>query len=392
EEEFLSKAQRARPPPVYIRSTDEIPEPILSTQTDLPGYYPLAISDSDAVTQFFEAKFRELQQLVCKIVAKAWIKVIEPKKQSNHPYNKGEEYKPDWWPNNARHREPDHLMKPERLLLLVSMLRSRRVDLKQLRSATLECALNIPKNKMELLEEIYYVADMEEQHQRNPCSTTEALIIWTIALEKPSKSVQAAAAAAVEASSRSLNTIANRMPKLSPAIAIKRELETDGVAKSEELPSRRIRLEEAAPPEPAPFASTEPQVHLQLQQQQQQQYIPVVMQHNMHPSTVLESQSQYLSYNHAILTSASEQSPTTATADALDIFTPRDRAIEDVNQLLYTAPRSTATSAGSTPPYLNPNARRYTTGSIHDSIALQTANVQGMLLSAENVSLYAFAP
>ena len=75
-------------------------------------YRPLRISDNDAVTTFFETRFRQMQQLTCKVVAKAWIKVIEPKKQSNFPYNRGEEKKPVWWPVGARHKEPDHLMKP----------------------------------------------------------------------------------------------------------------------------------------------------------------------------------------------------------------------------------------------------------------------------------------
>lgn len=79
-------------------------------------YRPLLISDEEAVTTFFETRFRQMQQLTCKVVAKAWIKVIEPKKQSHFPYNRGEESKPSWWPAGARHKEPDHLMKPGMLL------------------------------------------------------------------------------------------------------------------------------------------------------------------------------------------------------------------------------------------------------------------------------------
>lgn len=86
-----------------------------SNAVTAPGgvtYKALLISDVDAVTTFFETRFRQMQQLTCKVVAKAWIKVIEPKKQSNYPYNRGEESKPSWWPEGARHKEPDHLMKP----------------------------------------------------------------------------------------------------------------------------------------------------------------------------------------------------------------------------------------------------------------------------------------
>jgi len=75
-------------------------------------YKPLTIGNEAEVTIFLETRFRQLQQLCCKIVAKAWIKVIEPKKQTRYPYNRGEESKPEWWPDDVRHKEPDHLMKP----------------------------------------------------------------------------------------------------------------------------------------------------------------------------------------------------------------------------------------------------------------------------------------
>lgn len=75
-------------------------------------YEQLLVSDEDAVIKFMEKRFRQMQQLMCKQIAKAWIKVIEPKKQSNHPYNRAEDSKPSWWPSNIRHKEPDHLMKP----------------------------------------------------------------------------------------------------------------------------------------------------------------------------------------------------------------------------------------------------------------------------------------
>ena len=81
-------------------------------------YKPLMIGNSEEVTTFLETRFRQLQQLCCKIVAKAWIKVIEPKKQTRYPYNRGEESKPDWWPIDVRHKEPDHLMKPGIPLIL----------------------------------------------------------------------------------------------------------------------------------------------------------------------------------------------------------------------------------------------------------------------------------
>lgn len=75
-------------------------------------YVALKISDSDALAQFYLTRFRQMQQQICKAIAKPWIKVIEPKKQTHRPYNRGDTSKPTWWPAEVRHKEPDHLMKP----------------------------------------------------------------------------------------------------------------------------------------------------------------------------------------------------------------------------------------------------------------------------------------
>jgi hypothetical protein len=89
-------------------------------------YKPLTIGNAGEVTIFLETRFRQLQQLCCKIVAKAWIKVIEPKKQTRYPYNRGEESKPEWWPDDVRHKEPDHLMKPGKSVLEGSNCRTNK--------------------------------------------------------------------------------------------------------------------------------------------------------------------------------------------------------------------------------------------------------------------------
>lgn len=90
-------------------SSGESGDVVLQEEVEYKG---LDITNEEEVNTFFETRLRQMQQLVCKVVAKCWIKVIEPKKQSNFPYNRGEESKPSWWPANARHKEPDHLMKP----------------------------------------------------------------------------------------------------------------------------------------------------------------------------------------------------------------------------------------------------------------------------------------
>lgn len=130
-----------------------------------PEYKALTIGNHDEVTAFLATRFRQLQQHVCKIVAKAWIKVIEPKKQSRYPYNKGEHSKPTWWPDDVRHKEPDHLMKPERIALLMTMLRCGKIPANRLELATAEVAAFIPPDKINLLREIYRVGREEERYK-----------------------------------------------------------------------------------------------------------------------------------------------------------------------------------------------------------------------------------
>nr|AAG38543.1 Ydr124wp-like protein [Pneumocystis carinii] len=129
-------------------------------------YRSLVIGDTAEVIAFMESRFKQLQQSVCKIVAKAWIKVIEPKKQTRYPYNRGDRSKPSWWPENIRHKEPDHLMKSERISLLITMLRCSKIPINRLELATAEISTFIPPDKTSLLREIYHVA-REEEKMRN---------------------------------------------------------------------------------------------------------------------------------------------------------------------------------------------------------------------------------
>jgi hypothetical protein len=71
----------------------------------------IRISDDEMVKSWLKAKFDEIQQNVCKHLAKTWIKVVEPRKQTIHPYKDGKETAPGWWPEEVRHKEPDHLDK-----------------------------------------------------------------------------------------------------------------------------------------------------------------------------------------------------------------------------------------------------------------------------------------
>ncbi|KAK9485952.1 hypothetical protein V1527DRAFT_407671 [Lipomyces starkeyi] len=407
EDFFLSQAQRARPPPLRIHAGEDLP----SAQRNDDGhteYHPLVICDREAVTTFLEAKFRQLQQLACKVVAKAWIKVIEPKKQSNHPYNKGEEFKPDWWPSEARHKEPDHLMKPERLVLLVSMLRCGRVELKQLRGATTECAISIPPEKMEVLEEIYYVAEMEDRYGKSGESTEievlaeegnkvtsedrkqlqgevddGVVVVWTIAPEKPAKPVQAAtAAAAVRASSRSSNTFASasRMPvqPASPAKRSSTEMENNSSDSQDEVESQRQPYIPctAAKCMPVPMKKSTEETLTDL---------------NDNHLLALQNQGTHGTQDLQFQGSVIPLKPESTSASSLDMFTPRD-AQNATNEFQFVyGSRLLQKSCPSVdgrqvPP---PSQRRYTTGSLHDLMSDSTADPSS---SDSDTTFFAFPP
>ncbi|KAN0065859.1 hypothetical protein ACQY0O_000990 [Thecaphora frezii] len=128
-----------------------------------PPQFDVRLENEAARTAFLELRFGQLQQGVCKTVAKAWIKIIEPKKQTRCPYNKGEEGKPTWWPEGVRHKEPDHLMKPERHSLLLTILRSPKVQVARLQLATAEVVALIKADKVSLLMDVYRIAREEEK-------------------------------------------------------------------------------------------------------------------------------------------------------------------------------------------------------------------------------------
>lgn len=79
----------------------------------------IKIGNKEDVWKFYDSRFKTMQQTACKIIAKAWIKLIAPKKQSHYPYTGQDAKAPGWWPQpwgnardeKVRHKEPDHLYK-----------------------------------------------------------------------------------------------------------------------------------------------------------------------------------------------------------------------------------------------------------------------------------------
>jgi hypothetical protein len=83
------------------------------------------LQDEEGLKKWYSDAFDAVQQVTCRTVAKLWIKKIEPKKQSAHPYNGGlpkedpkdpERTKPEYWPDSIPHKEPDHIQKERECL------------------------------------------------------------------------------------------------------------------------------------------------------------------------------------------------------------------------------------------------------------------------------------
>ena len=172
--------------------------------SDSIKYINVQIGCERAVTDAITARLQLLQQLACKIVAKAWIKKIQPKKQTTHPYCHGFAKAPPWWPPKVTHKEPDHIKKAgawdafpffkeilvcwparcqaddqpviksmlicshliERMMLLTWLLRVGVVEIGELEEATNELSQPLIAERRGLLKEIYRLARQEWSFRR----------------------------------------------------------------------------------------------------------------------------------------------------------------------------------------------------------------------------------
>ncbi|TVY88179.1 Uncharacterized protein LAWI1_G007561 [Lachnellula willkommii] len=184
-----SKRKRTR----YLADADITIPPVQKFQH-------LVIGDEVEVGKFYFLRFKDLQQSSCKVMGKAFVKLVEPKKQTHHPYTKKEAGAPDWWPKikdkgeeGVKHREPDHLYRAERIRLLVHILRmivepnhkqheairKHELDVKTLEEVTWEATSNWfndkehPGNaaKRPFLKEIFKVAKFEERYKLDATAT-----------------------------------------------------------------------------------------------------------------------------------------------------------------------------------------------------------------------------
>ena len=104
----------------YRKETNEEMPVAQSTQR-----HDIEIGNDDQVHAYYFVRLKDMQQLACKVIGKAFVKLVEPKKQTHYPYTKGDEKAPPWWPNTTgnncvRHKEPDHLLKPGKYLSVVN--------------------------------------------------------------------------------------------------------------------------------------------------------------------------------------------------------------------------------------------------------------------------------
>lgn len=156
--------------------------PVLCTPMNDSVFHTLQMPHAH-LGSYYESRFTNIQQTTCKIVVKAWIKVIEPKKQVRFPYNKGEEGRPNWWPEGVRHREPDHLGKTgefqscmsvadivERIVLLTAIVRSPLISVSRLELSTAEAGAFISPPRLAILREVYQVAREEERRRKDAVS------------------------------------------------------------------------------------------------------------------------------------------------------------------------------------------------------------------------------
>lgn len=165
-------------------------------ELDLRSKRLISLGDKHFLRCYYIKVFENLQQTNCRVIAKVYVKLVEPHKQVRYPYNgrkiaaghvhelSPNETKPPWWPSGVRHREPDHLLKAgrvkcyrlyyygtnfstERIRLLVNILcelpASYGVTAQKLKAAEQPVRRHIlPVERIHLLDELYYVREMEE--------------------------------------------------------------------------------------------------------------------------------------------------------------------------------------------------------------------------------------
>jgi hypothetical protein len=193
------RVRRRKNPPTISVCDDRLTEQG-SDSEDFSGtsteMVPLRIGDSQKVMSYYEGALKHFQQLNCRMVAKAFIKFIEPRKQVRHPYNGGkpppgsapgttgdpEKTKPEWWPPGVMHKEPDHLRKEYRIELLLHIIRklgSYGITADKLKEVAGDTKRSLKHaSHVEIIYEILRVRKMEERFERGEVDAN--MIVYTM--------------------------------------------------------------------------------------------------------------------------------------------------------------------------------------------------------------------
>ncbi|KAJ5220489.1 hypothetical protein N7468_009693 [Penicillium chermesinum] len=152
-------------PPPQSQITESHPAENLAPPTERAQ---ISVRDRAFLWKYYETAFKKLQQINCRIIAKVYIKLVEPRKQVNYPYNgrrlvngrtqqlDPSETRPPWWP-------------PERIILLIHLLcelhKTHGITAQKLKAADQPIRRQIaPPERLRILDEIYRVRQEEENY------------------------------------------------------------------------------------------------------------------------------------------------------------------------------------------------------------------------------------
>ncbi|CAI7599363.1 unnamed protein product [Penicillium viridicatum] len=155
---------------------------------------PLRIGDTKKVMVYYKDTLNRFLQFNCRVILRAFIKFLEPRKQYRYPYNgkapagsassierNPEATKPKWWPSGIRHKEPDHMVKEDRIELLLHILRKLGgygITANNLEEIVRDAkrGLKDPRD-VEIIYELFRVRKMEELLERGEVDANKAVYI-----------------------------------------------------------------------------------------------------------------------------------------------------------------------------------------------------------------------
>ncbi|KAK4184617.1 hypothetical protein QBC35DRAFT_47238 [Podospora australis] len=81
------------------------------------------ICQKEAVTRFLQERLFVLGLQNCSRIARVIINTMVPKKSSSNPYMGGEPTRPEWWPQDMSHLDPQRMRLPDTIILITHLIR-----------------------------------------------------------------------------------------------------------------------------------------------------------------------------------------------------------------------------------------------------------------------------